>query len=350
MRVSERLEDFERPSKQSPQGNFFQSVEFYHVLKKAKLNPFVLTVCDRECVSGLLAYEERGWESAHYLRHFRNIIHMRHFRKVKVLYGPIVTQKANSNALDVLLAKLDSKQGILEVDVRAPFPPWVFDDAFRRNGYYRQDLGGEHSVVIDLTKDENILWKEMRESTRRNIKKAIQRNVKIEEVSDEQGLRRFYQIYLHTAQRNNFVPYSYIFFHALKSLQSKGLTKFFLVWHHKKAIAGILNTVYNGESIYYIGGSLREHWALRPNHLLFWHSIQWSKMEAKAQTYKLYYLLKPRRQKTGAQRDWHTFKTSFGGDIIHERTFYLKVISPIKLLILKSGRRLLQATRLTRLL
>ena len=204
-------------------------------------------------------------------------------------------------------------------------------------------------MIIDLAKDENTLWKEMKKFARQNVKKAIQRNVKIREVANEQELRSFHQIYLHTAERRDFIPYSFSFFNALRSkFQPKGIAKFFLAWHGKKPIAGILNVVYNGQSVPFIAASLKDYWKLSPNHLLFWHSICWSKVEAKAQTFKLYHLPKSKCPKNGI--DYYSFKTCFGGDLVRECSFYYKVISPLKLQLLEKVSRLLRVGHVKQIL
>jgi len=331
MQTSNRIRDFELLNKQHPTGNFFQSHEFYDVLKLANLKPFIVVTSEREVNGGLLAYTLPN--PSFISRFFPNLI---------VYYGPILTKKANSNALDTLLRTLDSearKRGAIRVDIRTPFPHCKLNDIFTQNEYVRYDPGGEYSVIIDLTKDEDTLWKEMKKFARQNIKNAIGRNVNIQEVASEDELRSFYQIYLHTAKRRNFIPYSFSFFNALKSkLQPKGIVKFFLAWYREKPIGGILNVVYNGQSAPFIAASLESHWKVSPNHLLFWHSICWSKVEAKAQTFKLYHLPNSKNPKYGI--DYYTFKTCFGGNMIHECSFYYKIISPLKLQLLEKVSRL----------
>jgi len=330
---SNRIRDFELLNKQSPLGNFFQSREFYDALKLAGQNPFIVTDSEQELSAGVLAYTLPG--APFISRFFPNLI---------VYYGPILAENADPNALGTLLRNLYSearKRGAVQIDMRTPFAHCTSNDVFEQNGYIRYDPGGEYSVIIDLTKDEDTLWKEMKRFARANIKKAIQKHIKIKEVDNEQELRSFHQIYLSTSERRDFIPYSFSFFNALRlKCQPKGTAKFFLAWHGEKPIAGILNIVYNRQSVPFIAASLKDYWKPSPNHLLFWHSICWSKVEAKAQTFKIYHLPKSKCPKNGI--DYHTFKTCFGGDLIRECSFYYKVISPFKLQLLEKGSRLLR--------
>lgn len=338
---STRIRDFELLNKQSPLGNFFQSREFYEALNLANQHPFLVTTSERELSGGLLAYT---FDAPLFIP--------RIFPALMVYYGPVLAENAGPNTLGTLLRNLDSearKRGAVRVDIRTPFPPPTLNDVFLQNGYTRFNPGGEYSVIIDLAKDENTLWSEMRRSTRRAIKKAIQRNVEIKEVANYQDLCSFYQIYLHLAQRRHFAPRSFSLLNALKSkLQPKGITKFFLAWHGEKPIAGILNVIYNGQSIPFLAASLKDYWNLFPNHLLFWHSIRWSKVKAKVQIFKLYHLPKAEDHKSGI--NYRPFKTSFGGDLIRECSFYYKNISPLKLQILEKTTRLFRAANFGQIL
>jgi len=334
------IEDFDALNSQSPLGNFFQSRQFYEILKLADRAPFFLTASEARS-AGLLAYTLP--DTRFISRFFPNLI---------VYYGPILGKNANSNTLDNLLRQLKKeaqKRGAVRVDIRTPCPFREMHNVFVKNGYVRYDPGGEYSVVINLTKDENTLWREMNSGARRDVKRAIQSSVKIKEVADKRDLCSFYEIYVRTARRRNFVPYSFDFFNAIRlKLEPSGVAKSFLAWRGGIPIAGILNTIYNDQSVVFINASLREYWNHRPNHLLHWHSICWSKNEAKAKTFKLYHLPKSRSLKNGI--DYYSFKTSLGGNLIHECYFYYKIVSQIKWQVLETPSKLLQIGNAIRIL
>lgn len=321
------IRDFELMNKQSPLGNFFQSCEYYNALRFANSDPFFVTADKRGVKGGLLAFTP---PTAPFIK--------RMFPSLMVYYGPVLDKDSDPKVLDVLLNKLDSearKRHAMRVDFRTPFPPSDLNKIFVQNGYHRFDPGGEYSVIIDLKKSETALWKEMKRFTKENIKKAKRKNVEIKEVNDEYELRRFYQIYSSTARRRNFVPHPFGLFKCLFSeSQPKGTCKFFMAWLGTKPIAIILNFIYNGQCTPFINASLRKYWNFSPNHLLFWHSICWSKVKTKAQTFKIYHLPKTKCRINGI--DYFTFKTSFGGDLIRECSFYYKNISPFKFRLLRA--------------
>lgn len=334
-----RIRDFEALNARSPLGSFFQSREFYEVLKLANRDPFFVTA-SKERDAGLLAY---NFPDTRFIsRFFPNLI---------VYYGPVLGRNADSNNLDNLLRDLDieaQKRGAVRVDIRTQCLFRKMHNIFVKNRYVRYDPGGEYSVIIDLTKDQNTLWREMTKRARRSIKRAIKNNVKIREVTSKRDLYGFYKIYVSTTRRRNFAPYSFSFFDSIRlKLERSGVAKFFLAWHGGRPIASILITIYNGQSVVFINASLKEYWGLCPNHLLHWHSICWSKSEAKANTFKLYHLPKS-KPKSGI--DYHSFKTSFGGNLIHECYFYYKIVSQIKWQVLETLSKLLQVGNAIRIL
>jgi len=239
--------------------------------------------------------------------------------------------------LDSLLKNLCytlKQSGAIRLKVRTPFPfPYGYK-IFSKNGFTREIVKGEYSVFIDLRKDLATLWKEMKRFARRSVEKAIERGVEVKGVETEMDLHQFYRMYVETALRRGFKAYPYRFFDALwTQLEPKGLVKFFIASWKKKPIGGILNTSYAKESVPYISCSLRKFWDHHPNHILFWHSIKWSKEVAGSSLFKLYHVSPKRERIQGV--DYYSFKTCFGGDLLEERTFYRKIISPAKFKIFK---------------
>jgi lipid II:glycine glycyltransferase (peptidoglycan interpeptide bridge formation enzyme) len=106
-----------------------------------------------------------------------------------------------------------------------------------------------------------------------------------------------------------------------------------MAWWKDKPIGGILNTFYKEESVPYVACSLSRFWDFHPNHVLFWHSIRWSKEVAGSSVFKIYHIPPKRERVQGI--DYYTFKTSFGGRLVEECTFYEKIVSPVKFKILQ---------------
>lgn len=314
--------------------NFFQSSEFQQVLQTSGWKTVRLQLQERGHESSVLAFAPQKLPFHHGL-----------FPCFSVFYGPCLDHdgtETNLTVLDSLLKSLLSTlkhDGATSLDVRTPFPfPYGYK-IFSKNGFTRKVANGDYSVFIDLRKDQATLWSEMKRFARRNVKKAIAKGVEVRGVKTETELHKFYEMYIDTGRRRGFGTHPYRLLKAFwTQLEPKGAVKFLMAWWKDKPIGGILNTFYDGESVPYIACSLSRFWDFHPNHMLFWHSMIWSKEVANSSVFKIYHL-PPRRERVQGI-DYYTFKTCFGGRIVEECTSYEKIISPVKLKILQALVRL----------
>jgi hypothetical protein len=308
----------------SNEENFFQSQEFRNVIETIGWKTVFLESRRHGCHASVLAYARPT------VPFFDRVL-----RSYKVFYGPCVRPLGGELGCEVLDCLLDrlcavmKKQGALFLDVRTPFPSLYGAEVFAKNGFVISDFKGDYSVLIDLKKDLETLWKDMKRFARRNVKKAVEKGIEIKEVETLDDLHEVYKIYLETSTRRGFDSLPYRFFEALwTQLEPKGLVKFFIASWKKKSVAAILNTFYRGQSIPHVACSLNRFWSLHPNHVLFWHSIKWSKEVAGSTIFNLYHL--PSQRDQTQPIDFYTFKTCFGGRLIEECASYRRIISPIK--------------------
>jgi len=322
MEVKQSIFGLERLNDQMPTGNIFQSREFYEIYRQIGWNPFALVVAEgRKHLGGLLCHIPKG-----------SFYVSRLFPWIFVDSGPILDRDSGIQILDLLLKSLDvsaRRYGGTRVDIRAPFPFPEQYEIFRRNSYGRRDSDGEYSVLIDLTKDLDDLWKDLKRGCRKRIKASIRNRVHVENVETLQDLKSLYQIYLTTAKRRLFIPYPFSFFRTMWiRLKPKRLAQFFLAWHEGKPIAGRINVIHNGKVTTFISCSLSEFWKLSPNHILMWHSICRSKEDVRARMFDIFHL--PCKKDAEGKVDYYTFKTSFGGTLIRESSYYFRIISQSK--------------------
>jgi len=314
----------------SMKDNFFQSLDFIKVLRQIGWRTVFLGFPKRRYQASVLSFAPRG------ILGYDDL-----FPCYQVLYGPCmqaIGRDHDPEVLDSLLKDLCfslRRYGAVSLSVRTPFPFPTGYEVFRKNGFAREITQGEYSVIIDLEKDLDTLWKEMKRFARRDVKTAVEKGVEVRDVETEMELRQFYRIYAETGDRRGFRPYPYHLFEALwNQLEPNGKVKFFIALWKKKPIAGILNTFNNEESVPYIACSMSNLWKLHPNHLLFWHSIKWSREVAGSSIFKLYHVPHKREKVNGI--DYYTFKTCFGGYLVEECTFYQKIISPAKFRIFQT--------------
>ncbi len=69
-------------------------------------------------------------------------------------------------------------------------------------------LSVEYAGVLDLTKSEDELLKNMRQRLRRALRKAVKNNITVEKSTNPQDAHKFYQIQVETAKRHDFFAFS----------------------------------------------------------------------------------------------------------------------------------------------
>lgn len=302
----------------SIEGNFFQSKELHGIMKQIGWNAFALDF-PKKGGRVLTAYTPESVS-----------LYSKLFPRFEIFYGPALGKNFSPEILDSLMksaCETAKKRGGIYLFVRTPFSFPRGYEIFAKNGFNRQLSGGEYSVLIDLEKDQDTLWRGVKRFARRCVKEALQKGVEVKGIETEEELRQFYNLYFDTGRRRGFYPLSFKLFEALWSrLEPKGMVKLFMAWRKERPIGGILNTFYGEESVPWFACSLDEFWKFHPNHLLFWHSIRWSKEAAGSSIFKLYHV--PQKGERIKGVDHYTFKTCFGGSMVEECTLYEKILSP----------------------
>ena len=131
-----------------------------------------------------------------------------------------------------------------------------------------------HKLV--LTKGEEKIFSSLRNSTRRNIKKATAQGVVAKISTDLEGIKEFYRLNSMT-RRLHGIPFQP--FHFFKKVHeyiiSKNLGFVALAFWQKRSIAGAVFFHFGRKAIYKYGASDRKYQELRANNLIMWEGISW---------------------------------------------------------------------------
>lgn len=174
-----------------------------------------------------------------------------------------------------LLEGLKEKGGA-ELEV-AEFFSWEPIHEFEEIGLSEREYGGEQgTIILDLSKGADALFKDFSQTRRNELRKAIKQNkVQISEVENLDELRELYAIHCDWNERKGNVPDKFEDFQL--AWQQKNYRKIFIAKHDGKVIAGSYYRFCPGGVIEYAANnSLSEFQKLRPNDLLGWHSIRWA--------------------------------------------------------------------------
>lgn len=202
-------------------------------------------------------------------------------------------------------------------------------------------LHAEHTVMIDLEKNEEELLKNMRRQTRYEVRRADKLNILVETSNDEAIFQEFHQVQSETAARQNFVPPN------LKMLQAEraGFGKNATIYRayievedelnpgktKKDPIAYGLILAAGDEAEYFEAASTSLNYKLPGAYALLWRAMR----DLKKRGIKRFNLwgIAPKGVKNHRYAGVTTFKTGFGGEVVE--------FVPAEDLILRKGRYLI---------
>lgn len=173
-------------------------------------------------------------------------------------------------------------------------PPWKESDSVRKllkkAGWYEafRSIQPRETLFIPLEKNEEILWKELKQKTRYNIQVAKRCNVRVRAVlaDDISSFEKFYQLLCETADRDHFFLHPKNYYKNMLQTKEKNSVVFQLFVAetedlvHSGAIMGFFGRV----ATYLHGASCYESRAFMSPYMLHWEII----LEAKRRYCRAY--------------------------------------------------------------
>lgn len=171
------------------------------------------------------------------------------------------------------------------------------------------------SQIIDLTRPEDELLKNMRHKTRYNVRLAQKKGVTVKEMSNISGFEIFAKLYFETCKRQKYFGHDYNYHK--------------IVWENlKKEIAHILVALYKNtplaayelfhfkDTVYYpYGGTSLEYRNFMASNLLMWESILLGK-KLGAKKFDMWGSLQPSYNQDNPWAGFTRFKEGYGGKFI----------------------------------
>ena len=168
----------------------------------------------------------------------------------------------------------------------------------------------ELSWILDITKSEEQLLREMRKTTRYTIKKMEKEGAEIVQSTNPADMEKFASVYAATVQRQQFTPFSKEYLKTEFELFSRDdQAAFFFGTYKGEVVAAAIIIFYNGQAFYHHSGSLSS--GSNVSYLLQWRVIQ----EAKRRGCTLYNFwgIAPENKPNHAWTGLSLFKKGFGG-------------------------------------
>ena len=159
----------------------------------------------------------------------------------------------------------------------------------RRAGWKSIEIRGGRNLIYDLphstyyyghtlslTENEEKIFSSLRDSTKRNIKKATKASVKVSMSNSINSIKEFYRLNCMTRREHGLPPQPFYFFRNIYDyIISKGFGFIMLAFYKKRVVAGAIYFNFGRKAIYKYGASDKTHQHLRANNLVMWEAIKW---------------------------------------------------------------------------
>lgn len=189
----------------------------------------------------------------------------------------------------------------------------------------------KHEWILDITKSEEELLKQMKPKTRYNIKLAVKRGVKIRVSSSPTDFETFWCLTNQTIKRKGMKPHPKLYYQKMVEVLGQNQEvqlKLYLAEYQSKIICANI-MIFSGNCANYVhGASSNEYRNVMAPYLIQWQAIQ----DAKARGYQYYNFggVNPEDpQDKFYQRNWEgitRFKQGFFGQwVSHPGTFDLPI-------------------------
>ena len=153
---------------------------------------------------------------------------------------------------------------------------WSEVDGFRSAGFrvksFEIPLG---TIVLDLSRGTDVLFREFAESRRHNIRRVIKAGVEVAEMNVDRDFDDYYSLYKHWSEFKGLAPQPYDTQRAV--FESRG-NRLQLVARHDGRMIGVSTFRFRRPNLieYAANVSRREETKLKQNDLLMWRAIEWA--------------------------------------------------------------------------
>lgn len=189
------------------------------------------------------------------------------------------------------------------------------------------DLLPPDTILMNLAREEDDIFMSMRQNTRNCIRRAYRHGVTVRDVPIEY-LPDWYELYRQTAARKNITAHRYDYFYSLFTAAESyscrtdensiaPVFKLLMATQGGDILSGMILGIHGKTAYYLYAGSSMKKRHFMPNYRLLWEAIKIARSMG-CSRYDLFGI-PPNNDPGHVQHGLYTFKTGFGGNIIHYR-------------------------------
>jgi serine/alanine adding enzyme len=310
-----------------PEGNIFQTPEMFHLYKSAKYYEPIIVICVNE------KNEILGLVLSVIQKEYKGVLGRLSSRSI--IFGAPLIKDNDIEVLNILLNGYDKivKHKAVYTQIRNLWNTDSYRGIYDKHKYvYEEHL----NILIDLTKSEDLLWKEVDPKRRRQINKTEGHGISVEILNEVDLIEKSYEILFDVYKRAKLpFPCSEYFKCANSILGSKGYLKYLGAFCENKLIGVVYVLCYNSKVYEWYIGCYADYMKIHPNGLIIWNAFVWGKNNH----YKIYDF--GGAGKPGKEYGVREFKKKFGGTTVNFGR-YQKVHNRFLMLISVIGFKLWQ--------
>lgn len=176
-----------------------------------------------------------------------------------------------------------------------------------------KDTFAKHNVILDLSKDEEVLLSNLHSKHRYNIRYAQRKGVVVETATSNEDFKVFLNLLKEAADRQKYYIHTEIYYKKVwEILGKKEMCHILIAKYKNEPLVAWMLFAYENVLYYPYGGSTPKHKNLHPSCLIGWETIKLGK-ELGCQTFDMWGAAKDPKDKSDPWYGFTNFKIKFGG-------------------------------------
>ncbi|OGE32980.1 hypothetical protein A3C59_02695 [Candidatus Daviesbacteria bacterium RIFCSPHIGHO2_02_FULL_36_13] len=207
----------------------------------------------------------------------------------------------------------------------------------------------KYNFVLDITKPEEELLKNMHSKTRYNIKVAQKHGVKVIESTDDKDFETYLKLYFETTKRQGYHGHNKNYHKKIwEALKEKNMARVLIASFKGEPLTAWMLLNFRDSLYYPYGGSSKSHPEVMSNNLVAWNAIKLGKRLG-LKKFDMWGALGPDANPRDPWFGFHKFKRGYGGklvecigtfDLVFDYPLYylftlIDKLTPLKIFLLK---------------
>lgn len=183
------------------------------------------------------------------------------------------------------------------------------------------------TIILDLTKTEEELLKQMKPKTRYNIRLAQKKGVIVKEMSNEEGFNIFSKLYFETCRRQKYFGHTLRYHRIVWNNLKNNIAHILVAFYQQTPLAAYELFFFKDTFYYPYGGTSLKYRNLMASNLLMWEAIRLGK-KLGAKKFDMWGSLPPDYKQTHPWAGFTRFKKGYGGNFVQLIGSFDLVVNP----------------------